>query len=65
MRGGGKMINRIVLKLTSARFVIAILLTITFMYLAITNRLTTEFITIYTTITVFYFNKDTSSKKEE
>lgn len=59
------MLKRVVLKLTSARFLIAVLLTITFMYLAIKNRLTTEFTTIYTAITVFYFSKETVSKKED
>ena len=53
-----KILERIVQKLTSARFVIAILLTITFMILAFSNKLTTEFTTIYTAITVFYFTKD-------
>ena len=59
------MLKRVVLKLTSARFLIAVLLTITFMYLAIKNRLTTEFTTIYTAVTVFYFSKETVSKNEE
>ena len=53
-----KILERIVRKLTSARFVIAILLTITFMVLAFSNKLTTEFTTIYTAITVFYFTRD-------
>lgn len=53
-----KILERIVQKLTSARFVIAILLTITFMVLAFSNKLTTEFTTIYTAITVFYFTRD-------
>ena len=53
-----KILERIVQKLTSARFVIAILLTITFTVLAFSNKLTTEFTTIYTAITVFYFTRD-------
>ena len=53
-----KIIARIVQKLTSARYVIAILLTITFMVLAFNGKLTTEFTIIYTAVTVFYFTKD-------
>ena len=66
-----KILERVVRKLTSARFVIAILLTATFMVLAFNDKLTTEFTTIYTAITVFYFTKDRNDttaiedKKEE
>lgn len=59
------MIKRMVYKLTSARFLIAVLLTVTFMYLAIKNRLTTEFVTVYTAVTVFYFNKTKIEDKED
>lgn len=63
-----KIITRIVQKLTSARYVVAILLTITFMVLAFNGKLTTEFTTIYTAVTVFYFTRDresTSTNKDE
>ncbi len=59
------MLKRMVYKLTSARFLIAVLLTVTFMYLAIKNRLTTEFVTVYTAVTVFYFNKTKIEDKED
>lgn len=66
-----EILQRIVQKLTSARFVISILLTITFMVLAFNGKLTSEFTTIYTAVTVFYFTKDREDntaiedKKEE
>lgn len=63
-----KILERIVNKLTSARFVIALLLSITFAVLALQGKLTTEFTTIYTAVTVFYFTRDresTSTNKDE
>ena len=63
-----KILERIVQKLTSARFVIALLLSITFAVLALQGKLTTEFTTIYTAVTVFYFTRDresTSTNKDE
>ena len=63
-----KILERIVNKLTSARFVIALLLSITFAILALRGNLTTEFTTIYTAVTVFYFTRDresTSTNKDE
>lgn len=63
-----KILERIVNKLTSARFVIALLLSVTFAVLALQGKLTTEFTTIYTAVTVFYFTRDresTSTNKDE
>ena len=63
-----KILERIVRKLTSARFVIALILTVTFAVLALQGKLTTEFTTIYTAVTVFYFTRDresTSTNKDE
>ena len=63
-----KILERIVRKLTSARFVVALLLSITFCILALNGKLTTEFTTIYTAVTVFYFTRDresTSTNKDE
>ena len=63
-----KILERIVQKLTSARYVIALLLSITFAVLALRGNLTTEFTTIYTAVTVFYFTRDresTSTNKDE
>ena len=63
-----KILERIVQKLTSARFVIALLLSITFAILSLQGNLTTEFTTIYTAVTVFYFTRDresTSTNKDE
>ena len=63
-----KILERIVRKLTSARFVVALLLSITFCILALNGKLSTEFTTIYTAVTVFYFTRDresTSTNKDE
>ncbi len=56
--------DRLLNKVTSARWVIAIIMTIVFAILACTNRITTEFITIYTMIIAFYFSKDRKEIKE-
>lgn len=53
-----KILERIVRKLTSARFVIALILTVTFAVLSLNGKLSTEFTTIYTAVTVFYFTRD-------
>ncbi|AIY79059.1 putative membrane protein [Clostridium botulinum 202F] len=50
--------DRLLNKVTSARWLIAVIMTIVFAILACTNKLTTEFITIYTMIIAFYFSKD-------
>lgn len=55
--------NRLLNKITSARWLIAIMLTITFVVLAITNKLTAEFITIYTMVMTWYFNKERQTKE--
>lgn len=63
-----KILERIVRKLTSARFVIALILTVTFAVLSLNGKLSTEFTTIYTAVTVFYFTRDresTSTNKDE
>ena len=64
-----KILERIVRKLTSARFVIALILTVTFAVLSLNGKLSTEFTTIYTAVTVFYFTRDRETaiedKKEE
>lgn len=52
------MLDRIVNKLTSGRFLITVILTIVFAVLAINNRLSTEFLTIYTMLVAFYFGKE-------
>lgn len=50
--------SRVLTKITSARWLIAVIMTIVFAILAITNTLNTEFITIYTMVIAFYFSKD-------
>lgn len=50
--------ERILSKITSARWLIAVIMTIVFAILAIRNTLNTEFITIYTMVIAFYFSKD-------
>lgn len=55
--------DRLLNKITSARWLIAIILTIAFVVLAITNKLTAEFITIYTMVMTWYFNKERQTKE--
>ncbi|ACO84636.1 hypothetical protein EXN00_19055 [Clostridium botulinum] len=50
--------DRVLRKITSARWLIAVIMTIVFAILAIKNTLNTEFITIYTMVVAFYFSKD-------
>ncbi|MBN3405748.1 hypothetical protein CF088_10700 [Clostridium botulinum] len=50
--------DRVLRKVTSARWLIAVIMTIVFAILAIKNTLNTEFITIYTMVVAFYFSKD-------
>lgn len=57
------MLTRIINKVTSARWLIAVIMTIVFAVLAFTNRLSTDFITIYTMIIAFYFSKDREEKQ--
>ncbi|MDU5101154.1 MAG: hypothetical protein E6240_01830 [Clostridium butyricum] len=45
-------------KLLSARFLVVVMLTITFCYLAIKQTLTTEFTTIYVIAINYYFYKE-------
>ena len=54
-RESGSM-NRILQKALSARWIIAVILTIVFAVLAITGRLSTEFLSVYTLVIAFYFN---------
>ncbi|MBV1816837.1 hypothetical protein ACIR03_02825 [Clostridium cochlearium] len=50
--------ERILKKITSARWLIAVILTIVFAILSVQNTLNTEFITIYTMVIAFYFSKE-------
>lgn len=50
--------ERILKKVTSARWLIAVILTIVFAILSVQNTLNTEFITIYTMVIAFYFSKE-------
>ncbi len=52
------MLDRIVTKITSARSLIAVILIIVFAILACTSRLSTEFLSVYTLVIAFYYNKD-------
>lgn len=56
--------ERLISKITSARWLIAVMMTIVFAVLAIKNTITTEFITIYTMVIAFYFSKDRKDIKE-
>ncbi|RXM57224.1 hypothetical protein [Clostridium tetani] len=50
--------ERTLRKVTSARWLIAVILTIVFAILSVRNTLNTEFITIYTMVIAFYFSKE-------
>ena len=52
--------NRILQKILSARWLIAVILTIVFDILACTGKLNTEFLSVYTLVITFYYNKDRS-----
>jgi len=52
--------NRILQKILSARWLIAVILTIVFDILACTGKLNTEFLSVYTLVIAFYYNKDRS-----
>ncbi|MGN2370917.1 hypothetical protein ACTFJW_12845 [Clostridium cagae] len=56
--------DRLLNKVTSARWFIAVIMTMVFAVLAIRNTITTEFITIYTMVIAFYFSKDRKEIKE-
>ncbi|UZP02031.1 hypothetical protein JW813_09815 [Clostridium botulinum] len=56
--------DRLLNKITSTRWLIAVIMTIVFAVLAIKNTITTEFITIYTMVIAFYFSKDRKEIKE-
>lgn len=55
--------ERLLSKITSARWLISVIMTIVFAVLAITDRLSTEFITIYTMVIAFYFSKEREIKE--
>ncbi|WP_252222409.1 MULTISPECIES: hypothetical protein [unclassified Clostridium] len=57
--------DRLLNKITSARWLIAVIMTIVFAELAFTNRLSTEFITIYTMVIAFYFSKKREKEIKE
>ncbi|MBN1067186.1 hypothetical protein DVW02_04195 [Clostridium botulinum] len=57
--------DRLLNKVTSARWLIAVIMTIVFAVLACTNKITTEFITIYTMVIAFYFSKDREKEIKE
>ena len=58
-----RMFKRIILKLTSARFLIAIMLTVTLCYLAIMKQIKPDvFVPICTLSIGYYFNKDKTNK---
>lgn len=54
-----KIITRIVQKLTSARFLLTLIVGITFSIYALQGNLSSaEVITVFTSVTAFYFTKD-------
>ncbi|WP_164468541.1 MULTISPECIES: hypothetical protein [Clostridium] len=57
--------DRLLNKITSARWLIAVIMTIVFAVLAFTNRLSTEFITVYVVIINYYFYKEREKEIRE
>lgn len=58
--------ERLIRKLTSARFLMSIILTIVLSYMAITETISGEqFVPLVTMVIAFYFTKDKSMQKEE
>lgn len=57
--------DRLLNKITSARWLIAVVMTIVFAGLAFTNRLSTEFITVYVVIINYYFYKEREKEIRE
>ncbi|WP_202905398.1 hypothetical protein [Clostridium botulinum] len=57
--------ERVLNKITSARWLIAVVMTIVFAGLAFTNRLSTEFITVYVVIINYYFYKEREKEIRE
>ena len=57
--------NRFLQKFLSARFLVVLLTTITFCYLATKGELTTEFSTMYAVIVNYYFYKERSDKDKK
>lgn len=57
--------DRLLNKITSARWLISVIMTIVFAVLAFTNRLSTEFITVYVVIINYYFYKEREKEIRE
>ena len=58
--------DRILTKITSARWLIAIMVTIFFGYMIFTNKVDSNvFIPVFTMIIGYYFGKDRDSKTKE
>lgn len=58
--------ERLVKKLTSARFLMAIILTVVLSYMAIIEKISGEqFVPLVTMVIAFYFTKDKSAPNEE
>lgn len=57
--------ERILQKCLSARWLIAVIMTIVFAILACTSRLSTEFLSVYTLVIAFYYNKDRADNKQD
>lgn len=57
--------ERILQKCLSARWLIAVMMTICFVILACTDRLSTEFLSVYTLVIAFYYNKDRADNKQD
>lgn len=60
-----KLFNKVIDKVTSGRFILTIILTGVYAYLAIKNQLTSEFNTTYAMIVVFYFTRQRDSSGKD
>ncbi len=54
-----------VVQLLKVKSLVTILTTLTFVYLAITNGITQEFMVVYTVIIAFYFGTQTTKKEDK
>lgn len=55
--------DRLFLKLTSGRFLIAVAITIGFVILAVQGNITSDYTNIFLVIVAFYFGKDSRNNK--
>lgn len=60
-----KTIKEAAINLLKVKSLVTILTTITFVYLALTNQITQDFMVVYSVIIAFYFGTQTTKKEKE